>query len=448
MNTYSSYKDSGIEWIGEIPSGWRIEKLKYIGNLYGGLTGKSGKDFNNEDNPYNKPFIPFTNIFNNVYISSNHFQYVNIKPDERQNRVIKNDLFFLMSSEGYEDLGKSSILISEIDELYLNSFCKGYRVNTDDVNPLFVNYQLLGNTHRKLISIEGKGFTRINLRQDKLKNTYMFIPPLQEQQQIVDYLDKKTSKIDKLIEKTEQKIELLKEQRTSLINTTVTKGLDPNVEMKDSGVEWIGDIPSGWGVKPLKYVAEYNLSSLGNNTDPEYKLNYLEISDVDSLGNIKKPTKYTFSKSPSRCRRIVQKDDIIISTVRTYLKSIGFIKNEVKDLICSTGFCVITPNKTIIIPSILFYMVRMESFISTVISSSVGVSYPSINSDKLVGVKILIPPLQEQQQIVDYLDLETSKIDKLVNIESKRINLLKEYRQSLISEVVTGKVDIRSEVLV
>ena len=251
MNTYSSYKDSGIEWIGEIPSGWRIEKLKYIGNLYGGLTGKSGKDFNNEDNPYNKPFIPFTNIFNNVYISSNHFQYVNIKPDERQNRVIKNDLFFLMSSEGYEDLGKSSILISEIDELYLNSFCKGYRVNTDDVNPLFVNYQLLGNTHRKLISIEGKGFTRINLRQDKLKNTYMFIPPLQEQQQIVDYLDKKTSKIDKLIEKTEQKIELLKEQRTSLINTTVTKGLDPNVEMKDSGVEWIGDVPVGWDIKPM-----------------------------------------------------------------------------------------------------------------------------------------------------------------------------------------------------
>jgi len=206
---------------------------------------------------------------------------------------------------------------------------------------------------------------------------------------------------------------------------------------KNSGVEWIGEIPSEWGVKPLKYVSDDNLHSLGSETDPEYELNYLEISDVDSLGNIKKPTIYTFSKSPSRCRRIVLKDDIIISTVRTYLKSIGFINDEVKDLICSTGFCVITPDKTLILPSILFYMVRMESFISKVISLSEGVSYPSINSDKLVGIKILIPPLQEQQQISDYLDYKTSKIDTLIEKTKQKIELLKEQRISLINTTVT-----------
>lgn len=224
-------KNSGVEWIGEIPSGWNVKKLKYIGDLYGGLTGKSGNDFNNEENPNNKPFIPFTNIFNNVYISDKHFQYVNIEPNERQNKAMKNDLFFLMSSEGYDDLGKSSILISEIDELYLNSFCKGYRINNDNVNPLFINYQLLGNTHRKLISIEGKGFTRINLRQDKLKNTYMYIPPLQEQQQIVDYLDKETTKIDKIINIESKRIVLLKEYRQSLISSVVTGKVRVAVDM-------------------------------------------------------------------------------------------------------------------------------------------------------------------------------------------------------------------------
>jgi type I restriction enzyme, S subunit len=430
MNTYSSYKDSGIEWMGNIPESWELTK-----NRFGFLKHKNGL---NESDDTNVLSLTTTGV------------------------KVKRDLNFGKSSESYighqlveqgdivftpRDFDQTPIL-SDVSK-YEGCISNLYIVDKTKENVLnrYVNYYWYGLKYSVDYFKNFSHGMRYSFNRFQFDEIPLLIPSLREQQQISDYLDYKTSKIDILIEKTQQKIELLKEQRTSLINTTVTKGLDPNVEMKDSGVEWIGDIPSGWGVKPLKYVAEYNLSSLGNNTDPEYKLNYLEISDVDSLGNIKKPTKYTFSKSPSRCRRIVQKDDIIISTVRTYLKSIGFIKNEVKDLICSTGFCVITPNKTIIIPSILFYMVRMESFISTVISSSVGVSYPSINSDKLVGVKILIPPLQEQQQIVDYLDLETSKIDKLVNIESKRINLLKEYRQSLISEVVTGKVDVRDEVL-
>jgi len=450
MNTYSSYKDSGIEWIGEIPSGWRIEKLKYIGNLYGGLTGKSGKDFNNEDNPYNKPFIPFTNIFNNVYISSNHFQYVNIKPDERQNRVIKNDLFFLMSSEGYEDLGKSSILISEIDELYLNSFCKGYRVNTDDVNPLFVNYQLLGNTHRKLISIEGKGFTRINLRQDKLKNTYMFIPPLQEQQQIVDYLDKKTSKIDKLIEKTEQKIELLKEQRTSLINTTVTKGLDPNVEMKDSGVEWIGDIPSGWNITRLinlgvfskgKGIVKDDIKTEGHPCVRGGEV----YTQYDRIFN--KTVSYISDETVDKSILFKYKSILFAGDGET-LEDIGkcIVYNGSEDIYIGGGINVFTPIDTVN-HIFLSYLLNSDYVVFQKSREGRGQIIVHIYQKQLREIRLSIPPHQEQQQIVDYLDSETSKIDKLVDIESKRIILLKEYRQSLISEVVTGKVDIRDEVL-
>ena len=138
MNRYDSYKDSGVEWVNQIPSNWEKSRIRMVGNLYGGLTGKKGDDFNNEDNPSNKPFIPFTNIFNNTYISKNHFQYVNVEENENQNRVLKNDLFFLMSSESYEDLGKCSILLEDIEELYLNSFCKGYRIKDKRVNPLFL----------------------------------------------------------------------------------------------------------------------------------------------------------------------------------------------------------------------------------------------------------------------------------------------------------------------
>jgi len=440
MNTYPSYKDSGVEWIGEIPSGWRKSKLKYELKkiLTGGTPNTSNEHYWTDVDGIN--WISISDMTSNPKGVTSSKKQITLEGLNSKNlKILPSDSLIYSI---YGSIGKVNRIKIE------SSIHQGILglITDKELKTKFLEYYL--NFLYKDIRSFSSGTTQDNLNQEKVNNFEITIPPLQEQQQISDYLDYKTSKIDKLIEKTQQKIELLKEQRTSLINTTVTKGLNPDVEMKNSGVEWIGDIPSGWDVKPLKYVSNYNTNSLGNNTDPEYELNYLEISDVDSLGNIKKPTQYTFSKSPSRCRRIVQKDDIIISTVRTYLKSIGFIKNEVRDLICSTGFCVITPNKTRIIPSILFYMVRMNSFISTVISLSEGVSYPSINSDKLVGVKILIPPIKEQQQIVDYLDREISKIDKLIDNESRRIDLLKEYRQSLISDVVTGKVDVRDEVIV
>ena len=223
MVKYDSYKHSGFEWMNQIPNSWSLSRIRFVGDLYGGLTGKKGDDFNNDENPKNKPFVPFTNIFNNTYISKNHFQYVNIEEGEKQNRVLSNDIFFLMSSETYEDLGKCSILLDDVDELYLNSFCKGYRIKDKRVFPLFLNYQLLGSLHKEMISIEGNGFTRINLRQDRLLDIPVFIPPLQEQNQIVEFLDTKTTLIDTLIEKTQQKIELLKEQRISVTNQSIVQ---------------------------------------------------------------------------------------------------------------------------------------------------------------------------------------------------------------------------------
>ena len=444
MRRYSSYKDSGVEWIGEIPSHWEETRLRYSGKLFGGLTGKSGDDFKQEDNPNNKPYIPYTNIFRNTYISKKHVDYVVIGDDENQNRVKKFDIFFLMSSETYQDLGKPCILIEDVEELYLNSFCKGFRVSRDDVSPLFLNYQLLGDIHKELISIEGRGFTRINLRQDRLNDTPILLPPLSEQEQIVSYLDRKTEGIDKLIQTKERKIELLKEYRTSLISKVVTKGLNPNVKMKDSGVEWIGEIPNYYQIGKLKNLCKENQRNLSNSTDPNYELQYIEISDVNSEGIINNSTPYIFSESPSRCRRIVQKGDVIVSTVRTYLKSIGLIEEEVKDLICSTGFSVLTPNIEIN-PKYLFYLLRTEWFISMVISKSEGVSYPSIQSEKLMNIEVVFCKLSEQHEIVSYLDEQTQLIDKNIQTEERKIELLKEYRQSLISEVVTGKIKVSND---
>jgi type I restriction enzyme S subunit len=158
------------------PSSWLKYRLKDLGKLFSGLSGKSGDDFNQDDNPNNKGFIPFTNIANNTYLKRDHLGTVVVSEGERQNQVRKGDIFFLMSSEGYEDIGKTAALAEDIEETYLNSFCKGYRVNARKCNPFFLNYLMLSDYYRQLLIIEGKGFTRINLKMEKVHDFLVFIP--------------------------------------------------------------------------------------------------------------------------------------------------------------------------------------------------------------------------------------------------------------------------------
>lgn len=222
LNPDAPLRDSGIEWIGEIPKDWETCRLKDIGSLYGGLTGKSGDDFNVEDSDSYAYFIPFTNIFNNSIIDSEKLSKVKIGDGENQNPVLKGDLLFLMSSEDLDGIGKCSLLNTFIPNLYLNSFCKGFRLSTENVNSSYLNYLMSSHILRELVRMEAKGFIRINLRQDKLSCIPIFLPILQEQKEIADYLDRKCEEIDSLIALKQNKIEQLKEYKKSLIYEYVT----------------------------------------------------------------------------------------------------------------------------------------------------------------------------------------------------------------------------------
>jgi type I restriction enzyme S subunit len=207
----------------DVPKHWTRHRLKDIGNLYSGLSGKSGDDFRQDDHEHNKGFIPFTNIAANTYIVKDNLGTVVVEPNESQNQVRVGDIFFLMSSEGYEDIGKSSVLDKQLNETYLNSFCKGYRLKTDKHNPHFINYLLLSDSYRQLLIIEGKGFTRINLKMEKVNNFFIHIPPSKtEQTEIAQYLDDKTRVIDTIVSNIGKQIDHLKELRKTLINEVVT----------------------------------------------------------------------------------------------------------------------------------------------------------------------------------------------------------------------------------
>ena len=205
------------------PKKWLRYRLKDLGSLYSGLSGKSGDDFNQDDNPGNKGFIPFTNIANNTYLKRYHLGTVVVNEGEKQNWVRKGDIFFLMSSEGYEDIGKSAALAEDIEETYLNSFCKGYRVNPRKTNPYFLNYLMLSDCYRQILIVEGKGFTRINLKMEKVNDFLVYIPDtLSAQGEIVTFLDAKLDTISKIITNIQTQITTLKELRKTLINDVVT----------------------------------------------------------------------------------------------------------------------------------------------------------------------------------------------------------------------------------
>lgn len=212
-------------------------------------------------------------------------------------------------------------------------------------------------------------------------------------------------------------------------------------EYKDSGVEWLGEVPEHWSITPLKFSASCNDTVLPDSTDDDYEIEYVEISDVNEISGITGSTRYKFSDAPSRARRMLRHGDVLISTVRTYLRAIAPVVTPQENLIASTGFTVVRPRKGILDGTFLGYLLRAEWWISKIIARSVGVSYPAINASDLIGLNIPLPTWHEQTRIARFLDHEISRIDALIKEQHRLIELLKEKRQAAISQAVTKGLD-------
>lgn len=206
-------------------------------------------------------------------------------------------------------------------------------------------------------------------------------------------------------------------------------------QYKDSGVAWLGEVPTDWEVKRLKYLASINDSALPESTNPDFEFSYIDIGSVNLVEGITATESMIFENAPSRARRVVQAGDIIVSTVRTYLRAIASISQSDETLIVSTGFAVIRPRR--IESKFLNYALKESSFVENVVSRSVGVSYPAVNAREIGDIQILAPSETEQTAIANFLDRETGRIDTLVAKKRKLVELLKEKRSALISRTVT-----------
>ncbi|WP_297511699.1 restriction endonuclease subunit S [Flavobacterium sp.] len=438
MEQYNSYKPSGVEWIGDIPENWDLIKLKYISNLY------NGSSLNDNQ----KELFDSSNIDDIPYVSTKDIDY-NSQSIEYDNglRIPKSNTSFklgkkgsfLICIEGGSSGKKMGYL--EQDVYFVNKLCCFEPKTNSKFQYYYIQTPLFQlQFHSSLSGLIGG--VSISL----IRNFNTILPPIQEQEQIVNYLDEKTTIIDKLISTKQRKVELLKEQRTTLINQVITKGLNPNVKMKDSGVEWIGEIPEIWNNTTLRYY----VNKVGSGITPRggsevyvdegvifirsqnVHFNGLRLDDVSRITN---ETHIGMSGSK------VIFNDLLLNITGGSIGRCCVVLNE-DEMNVNQHVCIIRTKKEKLSPFFLNYILQSKVGQTQVDYFQTGGNREGLTGENIKNFKISFPNIQEQQEIVDYLDTHTKEIDDLVSMEQKKIELLKEYRQSLISEVITGKIKV------
>ena len=289
-----------------------------------------------------------------------------------------------------------------------------------------------------------------NFRGTILLRCLSRFPPLVMQRGIARFLDEKTARVDELIEKKRALMDRLAEKCQALITLAVTRGIKADAQMKSGGALAIKSIdrtcgmtelalPPGWQSKRLKYLATCNDEVLAESADEEREIDYVEISGVSLCHGIEEIKRMTFGQAPSRARRKVRSGDILISTVRTYLRAIARVNEASPDMIASTGFCVIRPNNDVD-SGFLGWAAKSEPFVSEVVARSVGVSYPAINASEIIAIDMPFRPLVMQRQIARFLDDKTARIDEQRALIAQSVDRLLEYRAALITAAVTGQL--------
>ena len=444
--TYPKYKNSGIKWIGETPEGWEVHKLKYLlstlesgsretggGNqLDEGVFSLGGEHINWDGT---------LNLDNPKLISEEYYHLMN------QGKLKINDV--LLVKDG-ATIGKTAILRKkEFEKMAVNEHVFLMRSNKR-ISSRLLYYLICGDSGFKQIKLTEVGSAQGGINQDFIAKVYFSIPEDKyDQIAIANFLDKKTEEIDELIEKDKKLIELLKEKRTALINYAVTKGLDPNVKMKDSGIDWIGKIPEGWGVKKLKFVSEVYISNVDKKTYPN-EHDVLLCNYIDVYKNEFITSNLEFMKATANIVQVkklsINKNDVIITKDSETIEEIAIpaiVTEDFQNVVCGYHLAIIRSCKKEILGKYLFRLFQSKKFSEQFSVKANGVTRYGISTYPIKNIPILLPPKEEQERIVNHLDKHTIRIDKTIQKNQKKIELLEEYKKSLIHHTVTGKVDVR-----
>lgn len=365
------------------PNGVEYKTLGELGKFYGGITGKSKEDFSDG----NAKFITYKNVYSNPSLEIEIEDRVKIAENENQRTLEYGDVIFTGSSEIPDECGISSVLTVRTDErLYLNSFCFIFRF--DDVSimlPAFSKHLFRSNNLRYQIGKTASGVTRFNVSKKLMANVLIPLPPLPVQEEIVRILDSFIELTEELTAELTEELTARKQQYEYYRDSLLTFGDE---------VEW----------KTLqKCTLKTNNIKWSENNDKEFQ--YIDLSSVSRDDNKISETQCINSVSaPSRAQQIVLSQDVIFGSTRPMLKRYCLVNDDYHNQICSTGFCVLRANAEYVLPKWIFFLISSSDFYRHVEKYQKGASYPAISDSEIKSYKIPVPPLPEQQRIVDILD--------------------------------------------
>lgn len=421
MKRYESYKDSGVKWLGEIPGHWEVRKLKFVTKYI--FLGKTPK-YSLIENKY-KIIGQKCNQLDGIKMCDCKYAEENFYHERKEYEfLLHGDV--LLNSLGGGSVGRIGYYNLKEHGVLTDGHIIVIR-NKPEFNSRFLYYFL--STKRKDFETMASGSTnQMFLLVSDINKQFVPLPPKSEQTAIANYLNSVTSKIDEAISQQQKMIDLLNERKQIIIQNAVTKGLDPNAKMKDSGVEWIGEIPENWEVRRIK-----NSCKLINKKSKE-DLPYIELDNIESKSG--KLLSYSNNRPDSICNHF-EKGDILFCKLRPYLAKSIIAGVEGK---CSSELLVL--RHFLGNQKYFQYLLLSPKLIDLINESTYGAKMPRANWSYIGNCIIPIPSMVEQKRIINYLDSFTSHIDSSISQCNKMISLLQERKQIIINDVVTGKVKV------
>lgn len=420
---YSAYKDSGVEWLGKIPEHWEIGKL---GTLLKPVSIK------------NRPDLPLLSITREAGVIER-----NIEDDSENHNFIPDDL------SGYKVLNEGQFGMNKM-KAWQGSY--GIAPMTGIVSPAYYVFDFNSSINPRFfhLAIRSKNYVAFfgqasdgvrvgqwDLSKTRMKEIPFFIPPLPEQTAIAAFLDDKTAKIDRAIAQKEKMITLLKERKQIIIQNAVTKGLDPNAKMKDSGVEWIGEIPEGWEVKRLKFLlTELNIRS---ETGSEELLSLSKYSGVIPKSSLEERAGGAESLVGYK---IVKENHLVINKMQAVNGLIAVAK--ISGITSPDYSIYFIKDESVLNINYLCQLILQPQYLAEFKRRVTGVmeGFIRLYTDDLYDVTISLPPIQEQTAIVAHIETQSTKIDKAIKLQEQQIEKLKELKSTLIDSAVTGKIKV------
>ena len=447
LKLYPCYKPSGIPWLGDVPTHWEVRRIRNTVDIR-----VSNVDKHTKDDEFPVRLCNYVDVYKNDYITENvPFMQATATTDEIERfRLESDDVLITKDSEVWSDIGVPALVGYVAEDLICGYHLALLRPLKTVLNGAYLFRALQSQIVAYQFHVTANGVTRYGLSHGAIKSAFLPTPPLDEQAAVVRYLDCADGRIRRYIGARQRLISLLEEQRQAVIHRAVIRGLDPNVRLKPSGVEWLGDVPTHWEVRRIRNTVDIRVSNVDKHTkDDEFPVrlcNYVDVYKNDYITeNV--PFMQATATTDEIERFRLESDDVLITKDSEVWSDIGvpaLVGYVAEDLICGYHLALLRPLKTVLNGAYLFRALQSQIVAYQFHVTANGVTRYGLSHGAIKSAFLPTPPLGEQAAIVEYLAKATADVDAAIDRARREIELLREYRARLIADVVTGKLDVRA----